>query len=386
MLKIGLMGAGVRGTWLAYEVERSGQGHVVAAYDASPAFAEKMLKSRNLSIPLVERERLLDDASLNGVIVATPDNCHRQDACDLLRAGKPVLSEKPMAIHIEDCDAMLKTQDESGQPLQIGFNLRFHPLYQKMREIAASGKLGKITTVWVRHFVGFGGNYYFQDWHSVRDKSTSLLLQKATHDFDVIHFVTGTYTRRLVALGNRAYYGGDRANELTCPACPDISTCPEANSDPANTRNQCAFRKEIDVEDNEMVLLELEGGILANYSQCHFTPDYHRNYVFIGTEGRMESFEPMRRVAGWQEGYRIEILYRNFRERETIPFEIDPIGHGGADLRMMTSWLGALQNGTFDRENPIAGRQSVAVGCLAAESLRNGNIWKHLPPIPYDRK
>ncbi|MCE0498820.1 MAG: Gfo/Idh/MocA family oxidoreductase [Methylacidiphilales bacterium] len=386
MLKIGLLGAGWRGAWLAHEVEKSGLGRVVAAHDTNRPFAETMLKRLDLKIPFVERESILNDASLDGVIVATPDDCHRHDACDLLRSGRPVLSEKPMAIHIEDCDAMLKVQHETGQSLQIGFNLRFHPLYQKMREIAASGKLGKITTVWVRHFVGLGGDFYFHDWHSVRDKSTSLLLQKATHDFDVIHFVTGAYTRRLVALGNRAYYGGDRDNELTCPACPDLHTCPEANRNPDNPRNECAFRKEIDVEDNEMVLLELENGILANYSQCHFTPDYHRNYVFIGTKGRMESFEPMRRVKGWQDDCRIEILYRNSTERETIRFDSESPGHGGADIRMIENWLAALRDGVFDRENPIAGRQSVAVGCLAAESLRNGNPWMSLPPVLYDHK
>jgi predicted dehydrogenase len=383
MLKIGLLGGGGRGSWLAHEVQRSGLGRVVAAHDANRSFAETMLKRQDLTIPLVERESIIGDASLDGVIVATPDDCHRQDACDLLRSGRPVLCEKPMAIHIEDCDAMLKVQHETGHSLQIGFNLRFSPLYQKMREIAVSGRLGKITTVWVRHFVGLGGDFYFHDWHSVRDRSKSLLLQKATHDFDVIHFVTGSYTRRLVALGNRAYYGGHRDNELTCPVCPDVGTCPEANRDPENPRIECAFREEIDVEDNEMVLLELENGILANYSQCHFTPDYHRNYVFIGTKGRMESFEPMRRVEGWQEDCRIEILFRNSPERETIRFDSESRGHGGADIRMITKWLGALRDGSFDKENPIGGRQSVAVGCLAAESLRNGNAWMNLPQVPH---
>ena len=371
---------------MANEVQRSGLGRVVVAHDTDLVYATRMLQKLNLEVPLVEREAIINDTSLDGVIVATPDNFHCQDASELLRSGKNVLSEKPMAIRIEDCDAMLNAQRESGQALQIGFNLRFHPIHMKMREIAASGKIGKITTAWVRHFVGLGGNFYFHDWHSIRSKSTSLLLQKATHDFDVIHFVTGSYTRRLVALGNRAYYGGDRDNELTCPTCPDLRTCPEAKRDPTDTRVECAFREEIDVEDNEMVLLELENGVLANYSQCHFTPDYNRNYVFIGTKGRMESLEPMGQVNGWQEDSRIEIMFRGKRERETIRFESGQTGHGGADIRMIEKWLGALRDGNFDPENPIGGRQSVAVGCLAAESIRTGNNWMSLPPLPGNAK
>lgn len=380
-LKIGLIGAGGRGVGLAKNVRDSGQGEVVAAYDVNHAFSKDWMKQHEYELPLVERDQILHDPTIDGVIVASPDNCHCQDAIDVMRAGKPVLSEKPMAISIADCDAMLRAQQETGQKLQIGFNLRFHPMYQKMQEIAASGKLGRITTVWIRHFVGYGGTFYFQDWHSLRERSTSLLLQKATHDFDVMHFVTGSYTRRLVALGKRSYYGGDRDNSLNCPECDDRFTCPEFNRDPKAPRNQCAFRKEIDVEDNESVLMELESGAIATYSQCHFSPDYHRSYVFIGTKGRMESFEAQRRVAGWQKDDRIEVLYRDSIERETINFDLSSGGHGGADIRMIRKWLNSVASGKFDSENPIAGRQSVAVGCLAAQSLRTDNPWMILPPV-----
>ncbi len=379
--RIGLIGAGGRGVSLAKNVSESGLGDVVAAYDPNPSYAKEWMRAAEYEIPLVDRDSLLSDPKLDGVIVGSPDHCHRQDAIDGLRAGKPVLCEKPMAISIADCDEMLRVQKETRQSLRIGFNLRFHPLYQKMQEIAASGKLGRITTVWIRHFVGFGGTYYFQDWHSRRALSTSLLLQKATHDFDVMHFVAGSYTRRLTALGRRSYYGGDRSNALTCPECEEKYTCPETNLDPAVPRNQCAFRQEVDVEDNESVLMELESGAIATYGQCHFSPDYHRSYVFIGTKGRMESFESMRRVEGWQRDNRVEVLYRQGVERETFHFDLTGSGHGGADLRMIRNWLLSIHEGRADTENPIAGRQSVAVGCLAAESLRTDNRWLTLPSV-----
>ena len=39
-----------------------------------------------------------------------------------------------------------------------------------------------------------------------------------------------------------------------------------------------------------MMNMELDNGVLASYQQCHFTPDYWRNYTVIGTEGRLENF------------------------------------------------------------------------------------------------
>ena len=383
-LRVGIIGVGNRGAYLAQRVRETGLATVVGGVDTSTEHTQRWMAYHKLDFPVTSsRERLLADPSLDAVIVATPDDCHAADACAALRSGKAVFCEKPMAISIADCDAMLRTQQETGGLLRIGFNLRFHPVIQAMRDIAQSGDLGKLTSVWVRHFVGQGGNFYFHDWHSLRSRANSLLLQKATHDFDVIHFVSGRFTRRVVALGNRMYYGGDRPNDLTCPACDERFTCPESMLDKDNPRRQCAFRSEIDVEDNEMVMMEMEDGILANYAQCHFTPDYQRSYVFIGTKGRVESFLKQYRRGHWQKEDRLEVLFRDRRPGRTYNFpNADDEGHGGADPLMIRDWIQSVQARRPDVLNPVAGRQSVAVGCLAAQSLREGNAWQTIPPLP----
>lgn len=57
--------------------------------------------------------------------------------------------------------------------------------------------------------------------------------------------------------------------------------------------------------------------------------------------------------------------------------------HGGADMDMLDHWMRTLKSGEYDETNPVGGRQSVAVGCLGAESLRGANDWKAIPPLPY---
>jgi predicted dehydrogenase len=320
---------------------------------------------------------------IDAIVIATPDDLHACYANAAMRAGKAVLCEKPMAINLADCDSMLLCQRETHAPFKIGFNLRHHPMYQRMREIAESGELGSIRSVWVRHFVGMGGNYYFQDWHGLRSRANTLLLQKGTHDIDIIHYVTGFYSKRVMAIGNRSYFGGDQPDDLTCQECPEQFSCPESAYQADLVRSQCAFRREIDIEDNEILLMELENGALVSYTQCQFTPDYHRSYTFIGTKGRMECFEPQTRRNGWQNDHRIEILFRGAKTRRTECFQLDAGGHGGADARMLHSWLDDLVANRYNESNPVAGRQSVAVGCLGAESLRGVNDWKDVPPLPY---
>ena len=93
-------------------------------------------------------------------------------------------------------------------------------------------------------------------------------------------------------------------------------------------RSQRGLHPVIDVEDVSMMLMELANGVLASYQQCHFTPDYWRNYTVIGTDGRLENFgdEAGATVKVWsrRSGYRAEA------DRSVDVTEI-PGTHGGAD-------------------------------------------------------
>lgn len=77
-----------------------------------------------------------------------------------------------------------------------------------LRDIIARGEIGTPKTVWVRHFVGRGGDYYFKDWHADRRRTTGLLVQKAAHDIDVIHWLAGGYTERVNALATSCSTAG----------------------------------------------------------------------------------------------------------------------------------------------------------------------------------
>jgi predicted dehydrogenase len=244
-------------------------------------------------------------------------------------------------------------------------------IFRVMKEIVDSGAIGEIKAVWVRHFVGTGGNWYYHDWHANRKNSTGLLLQKASHDIDMIHWITGKYTKKVSAFGSLDYYGGNKPNDLTCPKCKEKETCIEAQFE---DMTQCVFRKEVNVEDNNMVLMELENGIKASYMQCHFTPDYFRNYTFIGTEGRIENLDDDSKVI--LKTRKRSNKWKNYADRT---YDIKPIegGHGGADPVICKDFVDMILTGKEPVATPMAGRMSVAVGCAATESLRNnGKIIK----------
>ncbi len=325
---------------------------------------------------------IVGDAAIDAVGVFTPDRFHEEHALAVLEAGKHLYLEKPMALSTESCDRILAAARKSGVRFMIGFNLRYNPVAVKAREIIQSGRLGDVKAIWVRHFVGAGGDFYFHDWHALREGVYSLLLQKASHDIDLIHWLASSYTTAVAAFGDRDYFGGDKSDDLVCGACDIRSSCREEQA-ADNPRQACAFRSSVDVEDNHVVIMKLANGIKASYSQCHFTPEYLRNYTVIGTAGRLEfDLEQDRlwvidrpaKTRDWpNEHRREEIDLRGSREA----YE----GHGGADPLITKDFLDMLATGKEPVSTPEAGRMSVATGCAAVQSMLR-HAMMPVPPIP----
>ncbi|MDH7568933.1 MAG: Gfo/Idh/MocA family oxidoreductase [Armatimonadota bacterium] len=377
-LRIGMIGVSGRGGLARHWHQPNGRSLVVAGADINEHFLANFQKNLNPdAFVTTDYRRLLERADVDAVAITSPDFTHEEYAVAALQAGKHVFCEKPLAITTEGCDRILEAWRASGKRLMVGFNMRYMNMFRVMKDAIDSGVIGEVKAVWVRHFVGHGGRFYYHDWHARRQYTTSLLLQKGAHDIDMIHWLSGAYTRRAAAFGSLDYYGGNKPNNLSCPQCPDQRTCPDYQS-PWPGHELCAFRQEVDVEDNQVVILQLERGIKAAYLQCHFTPDYHRNYVFIGTEGRLENSEPDGKV--WVKTRR-RFGYKSLSDRT---HEVKPAegGHGGADPVICEDFLDMVLEGKEPLATPLAGRMSVAAGCAATQSLRAGGIPVDVPPPP----
>jgi len=378
-VRIGIIGTAGRGTmavhWHNDEQKRS---RVTAAFDVHQEFLDKFREEVN---PKAYVTRDLDDFlgrdDIDAVAVFSPDFCHEEQTVAALKAGKHVFCEKPMAISIEGCDRMLQAAKESGKKLMVGHNMRYMGFIRTMKEIIDSGVIGEVKSAWCRHFINYGGRYYFHDWHANRKNTTSLLLQKGAHDIDVIHWLAGGYAKEVTAFGGLDYYGGDKTDDLRCPDCPDRKACVEAQAEVEPDRRQlCVFCREVNVEDQNMLLMNLDNGVRACYLQCHFAPDAGRNYTFIGTEGRLENLNESR----------IRVLTRrsnSWREYSDRTYDLKPAagGHGGADPCIAEDFLDMLLKDITPIADPIAARMAVAVGCLGAESMREGGMPGKIPVV-----
>lgn len=370
-LKIGLIATGHRGRhgWQAHDPENGVE--IVAGADvdakAQEAFHEKFPDAQLFD----DYRDLLKVKDIGAVFICTPDYLHEEMAIAALEAGKAVYLEKPMAITIEGCDRILETAMRTGSKLFVGHNMRHFPVVLKMKEIIDSGMIGEVQVGWCRHFVGYGGDAYFRDWHSEQRYSTGLLLQKGAHDIDVMHWLMGSYTKSVVGMGMLSVYN---RCERRSPDTPGCAVWDNAQYPPLK---QTGFSPIIDVEDHSMVMMQLENGAQMTYMQCHYCPDQERNYTFIGTEGRVENI-------GDHGNCEVHVWTRRGpRSTPDVIYKLKPAtgNHGGADEPIVKNFIDFVRFGAKTNTSPVAARQSVAAGVLGHESMRTGNNRRDVPPL-----
>ena len=377
-LRIGVVGVGARADIAKhFELPRL-NCRITAAADPHPD-AEARLPQRlgRSDIKLTRNVTELIAEGIDAALVTSPDDTHAKVTCELLRAGIPVYVEKPLATRMDDAIEILRTAYETGTKLYVGHNMRHMDVVRSMRDLIRRGAIGEVKAIWCRHFVGNGGDYYFKDWHATREHATGLLLQKAAHDLDVMHWLAGSHTEQVTAMGGLTLYDRitdreDRSGQLLGDWF-DMGNWPPLS--------QKGLNPVVDVEDISMMLMRMESGLFASYQQCHYTPDYWRNYTVIGTEGRIENF-------GDYEGGHIKLWNRRHlydpEGDARFPIKGDDKGHDDADVLTISEFVSFITDGTPTDTSPLGAWYAVAAAIAATDSLRNGSSPRDVPELDPD--
>lgn len=383
-IRLGVIGCTTRGEVADYAQNRAGGVEIAAGADIYPearkAFQERFAKKFPADPPprvYADYHEMIEKENPDGIFITAPDFLHEEMALFALERHVAVYLEKPMALTIAGCDRILESAFRNRAPLMLGHNMRYMNFTRKMKEIIDAGLIGEVKTIWCRHFISYGGDAYFRDWHADAGKSNSLLLQKGAHDIDIIHHLAGSPTVRVAGIGNLSVYdklprravGDKRLKEGVAAHWSDDHYPPEQQKD---------FYPVISVNDLNMIQMTLANGVLASYMQCHYTPDQSRNYTVIGTRGRLENYG--------DETVQVWTTRKDFtwRMEGDITFRLSKGSgtHGGADSRIIASFAEMLQ-GNYEHlgATPQEARYSVACGCQGADSIRQGGIPLDVPPL-----
>ena len=175
--RIAVLGCGYWGSNHIRTLKGLGALHAVS--DANPARAEGFASDHEcLAIP---PEELFSRDDVDGIVMALPPQLHAELAIRAVENGKDVLVEKPIALTVPDAERAVAAAAANNRIFMVGHVLRFHPAFEKLKELIDNGELGEIRYIH-SHRLGLG------KFHTENDALWDL----APHDLSMILAITGT--------------------------------------------------------------------------------------------------------------------------------------------------------------------------------------------------
>jgi predicted dehydrogenase len=228
-LRAGIIGAGGRGRYLIGQFKEAGTeiGAVCDIYEANLQAGLKEASTGAKSFR--DYRKLLEDKSIDAVIVATPDHWHARMVIDAVEAGKDVYVEKPLAHKIDEGFRIIEAVRRTRRVVQVGTQRRSAELFLQAKEIAAGGRLGDIrlvTSAWYNNQASLSDrklegdldwkqwlgsaperpldSLRFFNWYYFWDYSGGLLVGQAAHILDCIQwFMNSNAPAAVACTGNR---------------------------------------------------------------------------------------------------------------------------------------------------------------------------------------
>lgn len=135
---------------------------------------------------------MLAHPGIDAVAVLTPSGMHARHAIKIAASGKHIVVEKPMALTLEDADAMVAAADKAGVRLFVVKQNRFNVPVKKAREALDAGRLGKLVLGTVRVRWCRDQSYYDQDaWRGTWAQDGGVIANQASHHVDMLGWFMG---------------------------------------------------------------------------------------------------------------------------------------------------------------------------------------------------
>jgi predicted dehydrogenase len=203
-VNIALVGAGEIGAVHARAHAAAAGNRLAAICDVHAEQAQRLAEQVAPTAAVTSLDAVLDDPQIEAVDLCVPNHLHRELTVRALEAGKHVFCEKPIALTLDDADAMLAAAERAGRFLMIGHVLRFWPEYVLAKQAIDEGRIGDVLLMSGRRMVSLlAGTPGADGWRRDPARSGGAVLDMQIHDLDVFCWLLGQ-PESIVARGLRS--------------------------------------------------------------------------------------------------------------------------------------------------------------------------------------
>ena len=330
-LGMGLVGPGFIAAHHLDAVRRLGDVDIIGIAGSSLDSAKKRARELGIAHAYASYRELLADPAVQVVHNTTPNHLHKEISLAALRAGKHVISDKPLAANVQESRELFDAARDAGVANVVTFNYRGHALVQQARAMIAKGKLGAPVLVHGR---------YLQDW----------LTDERTYTWRLDPTLGGASS----ALGDIGSHWCDLAEHVTgariTAVLADLHTAvpvreaPLASAKAFARQRKSAQRRKVAIssEDLACVLLRFDNGARSNLVVGQVLPG-HKNDLRLEVNGRLASL-------AWQQEQPNELWIGHHTQANTLltrdPALLDTSARGYAHLPAghPEAWADAFRN------------------------------------------
>lgn len=182
-VRFGLLGAGRIGQVHAKAIGSNPKAKLVAVADPMADAASAIATQYGAEVRDIDT--ILASADIDAVVICTPTDTHADLIERFARAGKAIFCEKPVDLDIERVKACIRVVDETSATLMVGFNRRFDPHFQAVKQAIDEGQIGDVEMVTIiSRDPGAPGVDYIK-------RSGGIFRDMTIHDFDMARFLLG---------------------------------------------------------------------------------------------------------------------------------------------------------------------------------------------------
>jgi predicted dehydrogenase len=198
-VRFGLIGCGSASIPVCEAIAASPLADLTAVYDVNKDLANDI--SRRFHVPMLETlEELINDQNVDAVYIAVPHHLLAPLTQKVLEADKHALTEKPLAISLEEVDQLIALAAERELALGVFYEMRYAPAHDLARELIQAGAIGNIVGIQIQTLIdkplsywqsGYSGRS-INPWRGLKAQAGGgVVLMNTSHLLDALFFISG---------------------------------------------------------------------------------------------------------------------------------------------------------------------------------------------------